>query len=627
MSRKARKKRIAENAEMSGENYYSRQNTEPKFVAPETSIEPRVPLVNGAPGADKLPTFATFEGARDTSDEERRPLNQHSPADGAPSSTLVDSRDNGSDRYGPPRSRSHGRYEGPRDEFGNPLPSSGSFGAPMPFRPPPDQYRNDRMGMPPSRGSFGSDRSRGGYPPRGRGGYGPPRGGYPGPRGPPPQGYMGRGGYPGEGRGGFNPNPRGRGGYPMGPMAAGAAMGMAGEAMAGRQQRGPPPTYPPPGQYGLVEDHDVTPPNVYDEVPQPTPYTAYGPTQPSPRNQSPGVGLRNPSPHSARQQSPIGGYRSPSPPPPLPIGAGGLPSLGQAVEMDASGGRQNQPPMGYAAPNNQLRGSDADVQGMVGLQQNREAFGSNQQNIQSPSSDYGPEEYVLDENAIWTMLTRDRYIPPRREWNSRPADNPSFAGSHRGPITHGQVTLTPPVELPTASSSVLGPYRQTGRPRVSSGGSDYYEDVNPQFAPETEAMPPVPSSAALAPSYSPGAAHGMHDIPIAPSASYEDLQQGARSPVDSETSEFTSVSQRGVNPNWRPGGPGDMGQYGPPATRKPMQVQQRRNVLLENNPDFELPMSRPGRGRGGMMRGGGRPMGTGMSNVSGPGGRYPGAEF
>ncbi len=310
------------------------------------------------------------------------------------------------------------------------------------------------------------------------------------------------------------------------------------------------------------------------------------------------------------------------------MGARGLPPLGQAVEMDASVGRHNRPPMGYAAPNEQLRGSDADVQGMVGLQQNREAYGSNQQNATSPSSEYGPEEYVLDENAPQTMLTCHRYIPPRREWNRGPGDNQSFTGSNRGPIAHNQVTVTPPVELPTASSSVLGPYRPTRRPRVSSGGSDYYEDVNPQFAPETEPIPPVPHNAALAPSYSPGAEHGMHDA-IAPTASYEDLQQGSRSPVESETSEFTSVSQRGVNPNWRPGGPGDnMGQYGPPAMRKPVQVQQKRNVLLEGNPDFELPMSRPARGRGGMRRGGGRPIGpSGMSTVSGPSGRYPGADF
>ena len=32
VTRKARKKRIAENAEMNGENYYSRQNTEPKYT-------------------------------------------------------------------------------------------------------------------------------------------------------------------------------------------------------------------------------------------------------------------------------------------------------------------------------------------------------------------------------------------------------------------------------------------------------------------------------------------------------------------------------------------------------------------------------------------------------------------
>lgn len=217
-----------------------------------------------------------------------------------------------------------------------------------------------------------------------------------------------------------------------------------------------------------------------------------------------------------------------------------------------------------------------------------------------------------------------RYVPPRQNWTRSSSAIP-------GQLTHDQVTVQP-VELPTTNSTV-GSYRAPGRPRVNSGGGDvYYEDVDPRFAEESDPTPPVQNRGAPMPaSLTPGAAHGMHDVALAPKGSYEDLP-GARSPADSETSNFTSVSQRGVNPNWRPGGPGDAaGQFPPHAMRKPIQaqVQQRRDVLLGNNPDFELPSSRPGRGRGGGGGGGGGGMNrvpAPMSTFSAHGGRYPGTE-
>lgn len=121
-------------------------------------------------------------------------------------------------------------------------------------------------------------------------------------------------------------------------------------------------------------------------------------------------------------------------------------------------------------------------------------------------------------------------------------------------------------------------------------------------------------------------------------SSYENIAEGARSPAGSDISHFTSVSQRGVNPNWRPppgygGGapPGPMtgGGQGPGPRRGD---QQRNDMILGANPDFSIPGMGPPRagglpgGRGG--RGGGMPpsaMGRPAGGAGGltPVGRYP----
>jgi hypothetical protein len=355
VSRKARKRRIAENAEMNGENFYNRQggNNMTTPVAESNN------MVNGGPGVDKLPAFATFEmtkpGGERTSDE-RIPLTQNrSPVDS--SATVIASGGNG---YGPPLSSGNGSPPRPArdfDEYGNPLPPPvsvpGAYGQGSQSRDQSlnRQYSGDAAkfrGMP-----AGGFRGRGG-PPNGRGGYGQPRGGYGGP----PRG----GGY-GQPRGGFAP--RGRGGPP------------------------------PPG---------------------------YGPTQNGPnynRNQSPAAGYRGPSParvpvpgyadntYVPMQSMPIQpqGYTPFRPeddrssvaraesPPPLPgfIDAG---PVGQAVEMDASTGSPSHAPRGYGF--GPLRESDGDVAGMVGLQQQlqQQRDGQGRQTIMSEttSSRYSTDE-------------------------------------------------------------------------------------------------------------------------------------------------------------------------------------------------------------------------------------------
>jgi hypothetical protein len=182
-----------------------------------------------------------------------------------------------------------------------------------------------------------------------------------------------------------------------------------------------------------------------------------------------------------------------------------------------------------------------------------------------------------------------RYVPIRAGWNNGPS---------------------PPAELPSSRSNV-GYNSTPSRPhRVNSGGSDiYYEDVDPRFAAEAELPPPLPNQQSLPPALAAGPQQqrGYHDespdsLQIQPpplTNSYEDLP-GARSPAESETSNFTSVSQRGVNPNWRPGYGGEFNQFGPP--RRQSNTQAR---ILDANPDFQLPGTGPPgrrpppRGRGG----------------------------
>lgn len=187
-----------------------------------------------------------------------------------------------------------------------------------------------------------------------------------------------------------------------------------------------------------------------------------------------------------------------------------------------------------------------------------------------------------------------------------------------------------PVELPAQLSTAGAPNTRNER------SSDYYEDVDPRFMvpqqhPELPGPPLMPGGfnanmAASNPSLNIVDPNTIHN------SSYEDIPEGARSPAASEASHFTSVSQRGINPNWRPppgSGPMPYGPYGP---RRPMR---QEDVILEANaanPDFALPgMPGPGRGRGrgrgrgGMARGGGGspppPANMGLGNQ----GRYPNA--
>jgi len=119
-----------------------------------------------------------------------------------------------------------------------------------------------------------------------------------------------------------------------------------------------------------------------------------------------------------------------------------------------------------------------------------------------------------------------------------------------------------------------------------------------------------------------------------PIDSYDDTRDGgsggANSERASETSHFTSISERPVNPNWAPppgsqsGGSerGAAAGYGYGAAVQ--QQRRREDMILGGNPDFALPGMGPGasgRNRAGSRGATGSAVGPGVGVAAG--GRYP----
>jgi len=131
--------------------------------------------------------------------------------------------------------------------------------------------------------------------------------------------------------------------------------------------------------------------------------------------------------------------------------------------------------------------------------------------------------------------------------------------------------------------------------------------MDPRFAEPTN----PPNNYGYGPS--PGQILSDNNAHLQPSYSAEDLNDRSRSPAMSETSQYTSVSQRGVNPRWRQ----DYGAAVPsPIYAPPQSLRRPRQEDLASNPDFAVAGSSRRRGapRGG--RGGVPP-------PQGPDSRYP----
>ncbi|KAK2752704.1 regulator of ime2 [Arachnomyces sp. PD_36] len=399
VSRKARKKRIAENAEMSGENFYNRQNATKMETVPAVPAAATTTTVTGA--SSEPSGFASFENGNRSTDDDTFPLTSRAPLSNTAAAGTVP-RLLEEERIEPTPGRNYNN--GPRDEYGNPLPSSSAFNQPPSLRRDPsdprlrNQYSNSSMGSGSQRGPMGyGGRGRGGYPPRGGYGRGGPYGGPPGPgRGPPGFGRGGRGGPPPPGMGG----PR----------------------------RGPPPGYPPQG-----------PPDAYGG--------AYPPRQP-PNQGYGGQGMPEDYGYGQRRPSP-GAMETNIPPSQSPVG--------HAVSPTHTPGPNQDP---------QIQGNDADVQGMVGLQQNRQGSPAMRDPLQSPTSVYSKESSM--------------YAPPRAGW-------PGAVGRHGTPpalmSAPGQSRASPAPNQPSNLGPDARSYSRSPQHGRSNSGDNYYEDVDPRFAP------------------------------------------------------------------------------------------------------------------------------------------------
>jgi hypothetical protein len=248
VSRKARKRRIAENEDMNGQTYYANRTNIATVTNDFPKAESPPPLsgdtiMSGQKGGD----YASYDLRKQTTAEDTTPLNPINQRN--PSLKTVSSGGNGSDNMVPPQRGPSGRRQ-PVDQYGNPIPPMPNDGMMMMNGPPRG---------PPNRG--GPYRGRGG--PRGgpRGGYGPPpRGGM---RGPPPPGWNGNGrgmrppqgvpmNGPGPGRGAPPPGYNNNNYYNQGPPPRE-------ESPYG--YRGPPPPGPMPiGQAIEMDNRTGTPP-------------------------------------------------------------------------------------------------------------------------------------------------------------------------------------------------------------------------------------------------------------------------------------------------------------------------------------------------------------------------------
>lgn len=239
--------------------------------------------------------------------------------------------------------------------------------------------------------------------------------------------------------------------------------------------------------------------------------------------------------------------------------------------------------------------------------------------VELPADTYGPDSHL---QAVLDSLTQGyvedvepRFAEPEPELPRSHSTNShanshagSFAGSHRTGSRAGD----PPPHLQLTTTQVPG---------VAA--------YNPNL-PQSNYAPNIPqsnypNSGGLHPNMG-----GLRNMPQYDGTDYDDINgipSGSRSPAESDggQSNFTSISQRGINPRWT----GDRGAGGngssnlvPP--HRPVPARNDQAILLNSNPDFELPGIGPaGRGNAGGRGNNERGMAPRRALIGG--GPYPGS--
>ncbi|KAL7267751.1 hypothetical protein RUND412_009647 [Rhizina undulata] len=553
----ARRKRIQDNAEMGGRNEYYPQSPVPNNVP--NPADPNI-------GADKLPQFATFEVDKPNlrePDGERIPLNPRSRTVSPPPDDRMGGGFSRSNTFSSEPSQSSSIYYGPPARGNGPLGPS----------PPPNgnrmrnQYSNGEMRPGPSRtpGPYEPPQRFGPTPPPNDMGYNmppmPQNAGY----GPPVQE---RYGPPGR-QGTFPPVD---GGLSAPPLRRGPPPGQPG--LYGPPGRGPSPGNGPGGPYG--------------------PGPAYG------------IQSRGPPPGSMPPQNGMGMAQGPQRSAEHRRYGSGPSNFDDIVRDERAEFEQTLPTAAIAGMNASPTGIHAPTPEMQ--PPDNTILEDNIARAELAGEELGGESqrgrlHVVNESS--GAEQEQEYVPPRRAWaHESPTGRtlPPLNTSNLGP----QIGLQSPspVELPAGSiveaqheastPPTAGP-SQPNPPRVTN--NNYYEDVPLEFA--TDQAPPInfrpPNHSNLYPQGRIPPLHGpsLNSPPPIPQEGIDDNFDGPRSPAMSTTSNFTSISQRGINPRWQPNQP-------QPELLPPHMPQRRGptpSEVLGSNPDFMLPGMDKGRGR------------------------------
>ncbi|KAL8766320.1 MAG: hypothetical protein Q9203_006503 [Teloschistes exilis] len=573
VSRKARKKRIAENAEMSGKNFYEQQNAAAPAGARAESPPPLVSgpppsMGNGPRGADKLPTFTTYEKNPHEIEEDRIPLNSRTPSNRTLPADAFHARpsDEGFDFQGVPgrggrgprggMRGGRGGFGGPRDEFGNPLPSSNAFGPVPPVLVAEVAEAVFQLEDTDEVGSvIGAEACQWEWL------------------------------------------------LELEPACWPRTRGLAVDK--GRLQTMVMPILQWEAKELVSTNKEV---QWVTEV----------------LRRQHTVGDR---PGHRQRQAMVDNHR----PDHLPI---------REVSVDSRRLEADQ----------RLEVTDDDSH-QVRLQP--------QETILDRDPSLIPEATIrLGANLpLGAIKDHEPYVPLRAAWSHGPNQGNATSTLNLPP----QNVVSPVGDSPVAelsahgSRSPLVPQLTSTAPNSNiqtnisghnryNSADNYYEDVDPRFAEPPQIQPPLmqanaPLPSALTAGLHPHApqhgiienAHNHSTGHLQPSQSYDSIPEnthdaGARSPAISDGSNYTSISQRGINPQWQPPPDRTMGMGGVP-NRRPVGPSQRD--VLNSNPDFELPIQ-GGRAGGGRLRAasrGHREPGMIPGMEAGGGGRYPGNAF